>query len=340
MKIGKLTNRELEELVLSRLPKLSSRTISGADIGADCASLSVGDQVLYTSSDPITAGGSLAGMLSIIVSCNDIASCGVRPIGILLVILAPPTCTREEIVSLVDQASAAAKQLHVDIVGGHTEITDSVNRFVVTTTAYGLSDQSTPVVLGKAQVGDTLLMTKYAALEGTLLAVTKKEEELCDVVSPDSIATAKTFSAYLSVMEDGVLAASCTENTIRGLQNHRMSSAVHLMHDVTEGGILGAAYEMAQFSGVGVEVVPHDILLHQASKEILMALSMNPYRTISSGSMLISTGKPDDVIRKLLDHSIPCCKIGQFIEKGYFEVAQDGSKTEMMPPEADEIYRL
>jgi len=340
MKIGKLSNKELEELVLSRLPKLSSRIISGADIGADCASLSVGDHVLYTSSDPITAGGSLAGMLSIIVSCNDIASCGVRPIGILLVILAPPTCTREDISFLVDQASATANQLHVDIVGGHTEITDSVNRFVVTTTAFGVSDQSAPAVLGKAQVGDTLLMTKYAALEGTLLAATKKEEDLRGCVSPESIAAAKTFSAYLSVIEDGVLAASCTGDTINGHQDHRIRSAVHMMHDVTEGGMLGAAYEMAQFSGVGVEVVPHDILLHQATKEILMALSMNPYRTISSGSMLISTGNPDEVIRKLLENSIPCCKIGQFIDKGFFEVALDGSKTEMLPPEADEIYSL
>jgi hydrogenase maturation factor len=38
---------------------------------------------------------------------------------------------------IVEQASATAAEVGVDIVGGHTEISDSVNRFVVTTTAFG-----------------------------------------------------------------------------------------------------------------------------------------------------------------------------------------------------------
>ena len=58
MRIGKLTDEQLESLVLSRLPKLSSNTLSGAGIGADCAWLKTGENLLVTSSDPITAGGS------------------------------------------------------------------------------------------------------------------------------------------------------------------------------------------------------------------------------------------------------------------------------------------
>lgn len=340
MKIGKLTNQELEELVLSRLPELSTRTISGADIGADCARISMGDNVLFASSDPITTGGSLAGMLSIMVSCNDIAACGVRPIGVTLVILAPPSCTKEELLYLVDQASTTASQLQVDIVGGHTEITPAVNHFVVTTTAFGLTDSAIPTVIGKAQTGDSLLMTKFAALEGTLLAVTQKEAELIGRVAPESITSAKLFSQYLSVVEDGVLAASCVDGVHNRCCDRHKRSAVHMMHDVTEGGVLGASYEMAQYSGIGIEVVLDEITLHPASKEILEALSLNPYRTISSGSMLISTANPDEVIRALLAASIPCCKIGQFIESGYFEVMSDGSRMEMSPPSSDEIYRL
>ena len=74
MRIGKLTDEQLESLVLSRLPKLSSKTVSGAGIGADCAWLKTGENLLVTSSDPITAGGSESGTLAIHVSCNDIAA--------------------------------------------------------------------------------------------------------------------------------------------------------------------------------------------------------------------------------------------------------------------------
>ena len=90
MKIGKLTDEQLQTLVLSRLPVLSATTLSGAGIGADCAWIKVGEDLMVTSSDPITAGGTEAGTLAIHVSCNDIAACGVRPAGILVVIIAPP----------------------------------------------------------------------------------------------------------------------------------------------------------------------------------------------------------------------------------------------------------
>ena len=53
MRIGKLTNEELKDIVLSRLPKLSERTLIGANIGADCAWLDLGDKLLVTSSDPV-----------------------------------------------------------------------------------------------------------------------------------------------------------------------------------------------------------------------------------------------------------------------------------------------
>ena len=105
MRIGKLTDEQLESLVLSRLPQLSSKTLSGAGIGADCAWLKTGENLLVTSSDPITAGGSESGTLAIHVSCNDIAACGVAPTGILIVIIAPPSATEEEIVSIVDVAT-------------------------------------------------------------------------------------------------------------------------------------------------------------------------------------------------------------------------------------------
>lgn len=119
MKIGKLTDEQLQSLVLSRLPALSATTLSGAGIGADCAWIRAGEDLMVTSSDPITAGGTESGTLAIHVSCNDIAACGVRPSGILIVIIAPPSVTEEDIKMTVDQASREAQSLGVDIVGGH-----------------------------------------------------------------------------------------------------------------------------------------------------------------------------------------------------------------------------
>ena len=49
------------------------------------------------STDPITASVSDIGRLSIHISCNDIASNGVQPVGIMLAVMLPVGTTEEDI---------------------------------------------------------------------------------------------------------------------------------------------------------------------------------------------------------------------------------------------------
>jgi len=340
MRIGKLTNQELEEIVLSRLPRLSSRTITGSQVGADCAWLNFGSNLLVASTDPVTAGGMQSGRLAIHVSCNDIAACGVNPVGILMVIIAPPSVTREELLQIVDQASETAESLGVDIVGGHTEISDSVTRFVVTTTAFGIVSKSDFVPLGCARPGDTLLMTKTAAIEGSWIAAMEHEDRLTSVLTPDQLSGVRGFLSDLSVVKEGVLAASCPagDGTINA--QGFLHSAVHLMHDVTEGGVFGAAYEMADLSGTGLILEPDAIPVHPATKEITTALHLDVMRLISSGSLLIATPEPEVIMAKLRENRIQCTAIGSFIEKGFFTKDRNGDRSLLLPPDVDELYKL
>lgn len=75
------------------------------------------------STDPITASVSDIGRLSIHISCNDIASNGVQPVGIMLAVMLPVGTTEEDIETIMKQAAAAAELMEVEIIGGHTEIT-------------------------------------------------------------------------------------------------------------------------------------------------------------------------------------------------------------------------
>lgn len=340
MQIGKLSNSELQRLVLSRLPELSDRTLIGASIGADCAWISLANEMLIASSDPITAGGMQSGTLAVHVSCNDIAAAGVKPIGILIVILVPPSSTQEDIVTIVDQASAAAKKLGVDIVGGHTEVTESVNTIVVTTTAFGISDNSCPQLKGKAIPGDSLLMTKSAAIEGTWIIAMNHQERLVNCVDQVYIREAKEYLSRISVVEDGVSAAMCCSDRSESVDGSCRTSVVHFMHDATEGGVLGASYEMAEYSKIGLEVNTDLIPVDESTVQICKALNIDPLRMISSGSMLIATSEPDSVCKELVSKGIPCTKIGTFLESGFVLSDQFGNKSEFLGPHRDEIYTL
>ncbi len=68
------------------------------------------------------------------VSCNDAAAAGAEPIGLLVTLLMPPTGSLEEIGRIADDLSSAAQFAGVDILGGHTEVTDAVSRPVTNAT--------------------------------------------------------------------------------------------------------------------------------------------------------------------------------------------------------------
>ena len=342
MRIGKLTDEQLESLVLSRLPKLSSNMLSGAGIGADCAWLKTGENLLVTSSDPITAGGSESGTLAIHVSCNDIAACGVAPTGILIVIIAPPDSTEEEISSIVDQASREAGKLGVDIVGGHTEVSDCVNRFVVISTAFGVVEKGSPVPLGHALPGDKLIITKTGAIEGSFIAANEHSDKLEGKVSSEFIAEAGTYSELISVVREGTILGPLASSTGALRNDGFPRSCVDLMHDVTEGGVEGAAFEMADFSGVGVTLDQRLVPFTECSKAICNALGLNPFRLISSGALMIASSEPDRVIGALEAEGIKATVIGEFtdISEGARVIGPDGISRPMPPPSADEIYKI
>ena len=342
MNIGKLTDEQLESLVLSRLPKLSANTLSGAGIGADCAWIRAGDDMIVTSSDPITAGGANSGTLAIHVSCNDIAACGVKPSGILIVIIAPPDAGEKDISDIVDQASREASRLGVDIVGGHTEVSEAVNRFVVISKAFGRIRKGSPVPLGRAKPGDKLIITKSAAIEGSFIAASEHYEKLRGRVPDRYIEEARAYDSLVSVVKEGSVLGSLEAIDKAHNENGFPLCAVNLMHDVTEGGVFGAAYEMADFSGIGVTVDQRLVPFTDATKAICEALGMDPFRTISSGALMIATSEPDRVICELSVNNVPATVIGEFTEQYNDDKIRlsGGEIRELLPPGADEIYKI
>ena len=86
------------------------------------------------------------GHLAVNISCNDIASNGIEPLGILLAVMLPVGTTEEQIELMIKQAGETGKKLGVEIIGGHTEITFAVNQPVIVSTAVGRGSPSTSPV--------------------------------------------------------------------------------------------------------------------------------------------------------------------------------------------------
>ncbi|MHB1483110.1 MAG: AIR synthase family protein [Saccharofermentanales bacterium] len=325
MDVGKLTNEDLKKIVLERLPICSTDISKGPSVGLDSAVIRSRDGMMVISSDPVTGASNEVGSIAIHVSCNDIACAGVKPAAIMLVVIAPASATREELITVIDQASQTAKNIGVDIIGGHTEVSDAVNRFILMTTAFGYQESGNVISAAGAKTGDTILMTKYAAMEGTAILATDFEKRLSTAVSIENIEKAKKLISEISVVEEGVICG------ILG---------VHAMHDATEGGIMGAVWEITEASHTGCLIDLKKIPVLTETRKICDLLDLDPYRLISSGSMIIITDKPEKVIESLAMENIKCTGIGKITAKSRQFKDLDGRIKELMPPGADELYKI
>lgn len=325
MEIGKVPNSILKDIVLDKLKNNRSEVLVRPGIGEDCCVVDFGEYSCVMSSDPITGAVNEIGRLAVLVTCNDIASCGVEPLGLIITILAPPGTTEKELETLMDQLTKTASEINVDIMGGHTEITSSVNRFVVTSTAIGRTPKNKLVTTKGAKAGDSIVITKSAGLEGTAIVANDREKELSELLGKELMDEAKGFIDKISVIKEGVLAGEF---------------GVSAMHDVTEGGLLGAIWEMCEASGMGAEVFYEDVPIARSTKSICRYYGIDPLKLISSGCMLIAVPDGKGLVNNLNNSGIDAAVIGKFLEskdrilytaKGPVEIAQPGS---------DELFKI
>ena len=326
MKIGKVPVDVLKNLIIGRITTKRQEVLVGSAVGEDCAVLDFSNQLCVISTDPITGAVAEIGSLAIDIACNDIASNGAEPIAVMMTVLAPPSTTEEELGQIMDDASKAAERVNVEIMGGHTEITEVVNRVLISTVALGRHSRESMITTAGAQTGDVILMTKTAGLEGTAILAHDKEALLQGQLGPEVIRRAKLLKHQISVVPEGLIAGRI---------------GAHSMHDATEGGILGALWELAEASGKGVRVHLDQIPVLPETRSICQLLHIDPYRLISSGVMVITLAseKADAMGRALEAAGIAWAIIGT-VTDGEKILVRQGREWPLEAPDVDELYRV
>jgi hydrogenase maturation factor len=112
------------------------------------------------------------------------------------------------------------------------------------------------------------------------------------------------------------------------------------MHDVTEGGIFGALWEIGAASKVGLEVDLKKVLLKQETVEICEYYDINPYLLISSGCMLMVTNKANLLVDRLKAEGIPAAVIGRITEGNDRIIINEEERRFLEPPKSDELYKV
>ena len=274
------------------------------DVGIDVGVSRVRGKYLVTSSDPITGTRVRVGWHAVNVSANDVATSGIMPELLNVVALFPSNTSGGTIQRVMNEINGTALNLGITVAGGHTEITHLVKRPIITVTAIGTGKKF--VTAADARPGDSILMTKTAGIEGT--SILARLPKVTKLVSRSIADLGASLIEDLSVMKEARAAFA--------------TGRVHAMHDVTEGGVLGAVYEMSVASGLGFEIIEEKVPIDESTGVICSRLSINSLKLIGSGSLLIActAGDEETICGQLKRLGIGCNSIGSFLpsEKGRF----------------------
>lgn len=324
MKEGKLDFDDLRNIILNNKTIKRNEVKVRNDVGEDCTIIDFGEYEGIFSTDPITGASENVGKLAVHINCNDIASSGGEPIGLLVTILAPTSASLEDINKIMNEIDEEAAKINVEIIGGHTEITSAVNKIVISVTVIGKNLKGKSVKTAGAEVDDDIIVTKSIGLEGTHILINDHEERIRKVLSEEEIKFGKSLINQISVLEEGKIGGEF---------------GVSSMHDITEGGLLGGLFEVAMASDKGFKIYKDKVPMLEITKKVCEEFKIDPLRLISSGSMLITTKNGEKLIEKINEKGIGASIIGKICERE--GVLVDNKKEiKVEPPKRDELFNI
>ena len=331
MRPGKLPNSLLKQM-LAGLRADDPRVLVGPGVGEDAAHISFGGVTLIAKADPVTFATDLIGWYAVNVNANDVAASGGTPRWFLATVLLPEGQDTAGAAAIFDQVREAADELGVEVIGGHTEVTIGLPRPIVCGAMLGEAPASKAIATSGARAGDSVILTRGIAIEGTsILAREMPERLMAGGVGQDVI---DRSAGYL--FDPGISVVAAARVAVE-------SGGVTAMHDPTEGGLATALWEVAEACGHGLEVDASAVTLLPETEVVCGVLDIDPWGLIASGSLLI-TVTPEaesNLLKRLAAARCVPAVIGRVTGSGQGVILRDGSGISPLRTfERDEIARV
>ncbi len=330
-RVGKLDPRYLQQL-LERLPSDDPALLVGPGIGNDAAAIEVDEGCLVVTTDPITFTADRIGWYAVHVNANDVAVMGARPRWFLVDILLPEGRSEEALAeSIFSEIGEICRELGISVCGGHTEVTADITRPILVGHMLGITGRDELKRLSNVREGDHIIMTKGIAIEGTSIIGRERGAELEQELGPEFTAKAKAFihDPGISIVKEAMAAAA-----IEG---------VHAMHDPTGGGLATGLWEVAEGSGLGIEVYGQNIKIYHETSAICGKFDLDPLGLIASGALLIMVDESSqgDLMERLEGEGSSSSSIGRILprDKG-LTIVDGGRRKKLEPFLQDEVTKV
>lgn len=331
MKLGKINEDIFNKIIYPHLGQRHKEVIVEPQHGVDTGAIDLQDgRVLVVKSDPVFIvpqfGFRKAAWFAVHILASDVMTSGIPPRYALIDLNLPPKIKDEEFEEMWLGIHEALMEIDVMIVGGHTGIYEGTDYPMVGGfTMMGIGEKEKLGMPSKVKVGDDVIMTKGPAIEATALLVNLYPEYFKTRLNKEIFNEAINMYWKMSCWKDGLIASNI---------------GIHLMHDATEGGVFGALTEISKSTGKGMKIYENKLFINRAVKEVTKLMNIDPWISISEGTMIIVTDKGEEVKNALNKEGIDAEIIGKIdASKEVTLIKNDGSKIKIEHPEEDPFWR-
>ena len=323
MKSGKVSEAVLKRSIIKTVNKQEG-VVSKAAVGSDAGLFAIRENTGVMASSSTALSGAEEGLAAVAVkrSCNSLAASGATVDAVTVQLMLPETAEESTLKALMKELLSACEEAEVVLANGHTQVSSFVTEPVISVTAMG----GTPAVMTLEEnvYGSDLVMTKSAGLAGAMLLAKYYRENLHERYTYGFIDKAAAKEPQVSVLPE---VAVLKELGIRH------------MHDVAEGGVFGAVWELCERLSAGVELDLKKIPIRQETVEICEYFDVNPYQLKGDGALLFLTQDSQTAIKALKEAGIPAAVIGRVNESNDRVLINEDETRFLEPNRVDDYER-
>jgi len=334
--VGKASQRFMKEVIFPNLGKENPNIIFGPKTGGDISVIKINEEkVLIVCTDPLSIIPSLgmddSAWLTVHLLASDFTTSGVKPMFAAFSYNLPPHMNYEDFKRYWLAINEECKKLGISIVSGHTGKYVGCDFTVVGGgVLFGITEKDKYVTSKMAEPGNLLVLTKGVAIgSSAILARSFPEKVEKELGTKTQRKLANLFKSF-STVKDALTASKL------GLR-----TSITAMHDCTEGGLLGAIYELCEASNTGVEIYKDKIFIDEDINLICKLFNIDPLTSLNEGGLLICVKKDkgEELVNLLKSEGINSFIIGEIKEKDYGRwIIEENKKTELMPVDVDPYW--
>ncbi len=326
MKIGKVSQTVLKRSMLKPLQFTREEAMFAPSVEEMCYGISCKeDEEILCCGTVLYGDEKDLGKFALAQVLNHLATRGAKMMGASVHIMLPPHAYESRLKTMVEHIELMGSAHGVQILNVKAEVSPAVSKAIVYLNGVGILKKGKLIQSSAGKPGQDIVLLKWIGLEGTFRAMREKEEELQKRFVP-------SFLNQIRQMESELF----SEDAIEIAKRH----GVCAMQQITEGGILAALWELAEASGLGLEVDLKKMSIRQETVEICEFCHLNPYQLTSTGSVLLLTDKGEELVQAYEEKGIQASLLGRTTADAERVIFHEEEKRFLDRPATDELLKL